>query len=81
MRKVRLGLGTLAAVAVLCSGVIAVAQDKKAPKKGPACNAIKTQATCEARGDCQWIAALMDKDGKQKRVAYCRAKPKEPAKK
>ena len=72
----------MAAAAVLCSGVIAVAQDKKAPKKGPACNAIKTQAACEARGDCQWIAALMDPTtNKQKRAAYCRAKPAAPAQK
>ena len=82
MRKVQLGLGALAAAALLCSSVIAIAQDKKVPKQGPACNAINTQATCEAREDCQWIAALMDaKTGKQTRKAYCRAKPKAPAKK
>jgi hypothetical protein len=75
MFKFGLGLGALAAAAVLSSGIVAVAQDKKAPKKPPACNAIKTQAACEARGDCQWIAALLDKDGKQKRKAYCKSKP------
>ena len=79
MRKLKLGLGTLAAATLLCSSVIAVAQDKKALKTGPACNAIATQATCEARQDCQWIAALMQ-DGKVTRKAYCRAKPKAPAK-
>ena len=70
----------MAAAAVLCWGVIADAQDKKAPKKPPACNSLKTQTACEAREDCQWIAAVM-KDGKQTRAAYCRVKPKTPAKK
>ncbi len=81
MRKLPLGLGALAAVTLLAFGVTAIAQEKKPLKSGPACNAISTQATCEARGDCQWVAASMDKDGKQKRKAYCRAKPKEPDKK
>jgi hypothetical protein len=73
MRKLQLGLGMLAGAALLCSSVIAIAQDKKPPKKGPACNAINTQAPCEAREDCQWIAALMKND-KVARKAYCRAK-------
>jgi hypothetical protein len=79
MHKLRLRLGALAAAALLSSGAVAVAQITKAPKKGPACNAIGTQATCEGREDCQWIAALM-KDGKQMRKAYCRAKPRVPGK-
>ena len=80
MPIVRFGLGALVAASVLGLGAIADAQDKKAPKKPPACNSLKTQAACEAREDCQWIAAVM-KDGKQTRAAYCRAKPKTPAKK
>ena len=75
MRKVPVGLGALAAVTLLAFGATAIAQDKKPLKAGPACNAISTQATCEGRGDCQWVAAAVDKDGKQKRKAYCRAKP------
>jgi hypothetical protein len=81
MGKLQLRFGMVAVLALLCSGVVAVAQDKKPLKKGPACNAIKTQATCEGREDCQWVAALMDAAAKtQKRPAYCRAKPKAPDK-
>jgi hypothetical protein len=80
MRKLPLGLGASTAAALLVWGVMAAAQDAKAPKKGPACNAIKTQATCEGREDCQWIAELK-KDGKVMRKAYCRAKPTPAVKK
>jgi hypothetical protein len=81
MRKLPLGLGASTAAALLVWGVMAAAQDAKAPKKGPACNAIKTQATCEGRADCQWIAAVMDETGKQKRKAYCKSKSGPPGKK
>ena len=83
MRTMHFGLGALAAAAVLCLSVVAGAQDKAKPKS--ACNAIKEETACKADATCTWIAALMDKAGKQKRKAYCRSKPKpkakEPAKK
>jgi hypothetical protein len=81
VRNTFTGLGALAFAAVFGSVPAAVAQPSKEPvKRPPACNAISTQATCEARTDCQWVAALADKDGKQKRKAFCKAKPKTPAK-
>lgn len=58
--------------------------EKKAPvaKAKSACNAITEEAACKADATCSWIAALMDKaTGKQKRKAYCKTKPKPPAKK
>jgi hypothetical protein len=55
---------------------------KAAPKPKSACNAITEEAACKADATCAWVAALMDKTtGKQKRKAYCRTKPKPPAKK
>ena len=54
----------------------------KKPAKPPACKTLKTQAACEARDDCRWISASIDeKTKKQKKAAYCQAKPKAPAKK
>jgi hypothetical protein len=51
-------------------------------KAKSACNAITEEAACKADATCSWIAALMDKaTGKQKRKAYCKTKPKPPAKK
>ena len=50
------------------------------PKAPPACNSLKAQAGCEARTDCEWIAAMVNaKTKKQTRAAYCRSKPKAPA--
>lgn len=70
-----------AALAMFAYG--ASAQEKKtAPAKKPAaCKTIKGQADCEARTDCSWVAESKDAKGKVKAKAYCRAKPKEPAKK
>jgi hypothetical protein len=58
-------------------------EKKAAPAKAKsACNAITEEAACKADATCSWIAALMDKStGKQKRKAYCKTKPKPPAKK
>jgi hypothetical protein len=54
----------------------------KTPKAKSACNAMTEEAACKADATCSWVAALMDKTtGKQKRKAYCRTKPKPPAKK
>ena len=54
----------------------------KKPAAPPACKTIKAQAGCEARtADCTWVAESKDDKGKVKAKAYCRAKPKEPAKK
>ena len=53
-----------------------------AKKPPPKCTTLKTQAPCEAREDCAWTQASIDeKTKKQKKAAYCHAKPKAPAKK
>jgi hypothetical protein len=85
----------MGAAAILMLGSAAQAQTK-APEKAPApkadtkakpkpksaCNAITDEAACKANTTCSWIAALVDaKTGKQKRKAYCKTKPKPPAKK
>lgn len=68
--------------ALTYGGVSAAEKKKEAAPKPPACNSIKDEKACEAREDCTWVAAVTDaKTGKQKRRAYCRAKPKAPAKK
>jgi hypothetical protein len=87
-----LGISAAAALfAVFAFG--ASAQEKKMdpPKKAeavkkekapPACKTLKAQAGCEARtADCTWVAESKDDKGKVKAKAYCRAKPKEAAKK
>jgi len=77
----------LSAAALLLSafaygGVSAAEKKKEAAKAPPACNSLKDEKACEARDDCTWVAAVTDaKTGKQKRRAYCRAKPKAPASK
>ncbi len=56
--------------------------EKKAAKAKSACNAMTEEAACKADATCTWVAALMDaKTNKQKRKAYCKTKPKPPAKK
>jgi hypothetical protein len=80
-----------AAVALALFGYAAQAQAPKKeepkaaakkPAKPPACNTLKAQAACEGREDCRWVAASIDeKTKKQKKAAYCQAKPKAPAKK
>ena len=56
--------------------------EKKPAKPKSACNAKADEAACKADATCAWVAALMDKTtGKQKRKAYCKTKPKPPAKK
>jgi hypothetical protein len=58
------------------------AEPAKKPPAPPACKTIKAQAGCEARtADCTWVGESKDDKGKVKAKAYCRAKPKEPAKK
>ena len=76
----------LSAAALLLSafayGGVSAAEKKKEAAKAPACNSLKDETACAAREDCTWVAAVTDaKTGKQKRRAYCRAKPKAPAKK
>jgi len=73
MRQFRWAFAALAGAGALGLSLAALAQPLK---QGPACNAITTQATCEGRKDCQWVTAVMDKDNKQRRKAYCKAKPK-----
>jgi hypothetical protein len=56
--------------------------EKKAVKAKSACNAMTEEAACKADATCTWVAALMDaKTSKQKRKAYCKTKPRPPAKK
>jgi hypothetical protein len=86
-------LSALAAAACLSLVSVAVAQEKAAPapaaktekkpaKAKSACNGHADEAACKADTTCAWVAAQMDKaTGKQKRKAYCRTKPKPPAKK
>ncbi len=96
MTPFKKGLGaSLGTLAVVMFAHAATAQEKKttttpAPasktdtkaKPKSACNAITEEAACKANATCSWIAALMDaKTGKQKRKAYCKTKPKRPAKK
>jgi len=76
MTGIRFGLCALVTAALLCSGIVVDAEEGKAPKRPPICNAIKRQATCEARTDCTWVAEAMDKNRKITRRAHCRAKPK-----
>ena len=76
MTGIRLGSCALATAALFCSGIVADAQETKAPRKSRACNAIKTQATCQAREDCTWVAEVRDQSGGITRKAYCRAKSK-----
>jgi hypothetical protein len=83
--------GVSAAAAALALFAFGAEAQQKAPDKGapkaaakapPKCNALKQQAECEGRADCGWVAAVVnEKTKKQTRAAYCRAKPKEPAKK
>ena len=74
-----------AAVLVLSAfayGGVSAAEKKKEAAKAPACNSLKDEKACAARDNCTWVAAVKDaKSGKEKRRAYCRAKPKAPAKK
>ena len=79
-------LQVLAAALVLSAfaygGVSAAEKKTGAAKAQPACNSLKDESACTPREDCTWVDAVKDaKTGKQKRRAYCRAKPKAPAKK
>jgi len=60
----------------------APAKTEKVAKAKSACNAKTEETACKADATCAWVAALMDaKTNKQKRKAYCKTKPKPPAKK
>jgi hypothetical protein len=78
MKNVALKTVGMAAAALLAASIFgASAQEKKAApaKKAPACNALKAEADCTARSDCNWVAESKDAKGKVKRKAYCRANP------
>jgi hypothetical protein len=82
MNVLKLSAAALLLSAFAYGGVSAAEKKKEAAKRPPACNSLKVEADCTAREDCTWVAAVMDKkSGKEKRRAYCRAKPKAPAKK
>ena len=76
----------LSAAALILSafayGGVSAAEKKKEAAKPAACNSLKQESGCTVRDDCTWVDAVVDKkSGKEKRRAYCRAKPKAPAKK
>ena len=85
--KLRNILGASAVAVVLAalafSSVSAAEKKKSEATTGmPACNSMPLEAACTLRNDCSWVAAVVDaKTKKEKRKAYCRAKPKTPAKK
>jgi hypothetical protein len=84
MKMLQLSAAALILSAFAYGGVsIAAEKKKEAAKRPPACNSLKVEADCTARDDCTWVDAVVDKkSGKEKRRAYCRAKPKaKPAKK
>jgi hypothetical protein len=83
MKALKLSAAALILSAFAYGGVSAAEKKKKEAAPKPAvCNSLKAEGECEARQDCTWVAAVMDKkSGKEKRRAYCRAKPKAPAKK
>jgi hypothetical protein len=83
IRMLQLSAAALVLSAFAYGGVSAAEKKKEAAKKPPACNSLKDEKACEARDDCTWVAAVTDKKtGKEKRRAYCRAKPKaKPGKK
>ena len=82
IKLLQLSAAALVLSAFAYGGVSAAEKKKEAAPKPAACNTVKEDKGCEAREDCTWVAAVTDaKTGKQKRRAYCRAKPKAPAKK
>ena len=88
MTKMTTSLGISAAAVALALFTIGAQAQQKAPEKSapkaaaqPKCKTIKQQAGCEGRTDCSWVAESKDAKGKVKAKAYCRAKPKEAAKK
>ncbi len=88
MTKMMTGLGISAATVALALFTYGAQAQQKAPEKAapkaaaqPKCTTIKQQAGCEGRTDCSWVAESKDAKGKVKAKAYCRAKPKEAAKK
>lgn len=77
IRLLQLSAAALVLSALAYGGVSAAEKKKEAAPKQAACNSLKAEGECEARQDCTWVAAVMDKkSGKEKRRAYCRAKPK-----
>ena len=82
IKMLQLSAAALMLSAFAYGGAAAAEKKKEVAKRPPACNSLKDEKDCEAREDCTWVEAVMDaKTGKQKRRAYCRAKPKTPAKK
>jgi len=82
IKILQLSAAALVLSAFAYGGVSAAEKKKEAAPRPPACNSLKDEKACEARDDCSWVSAVMDKkSGKEKRRAYCRAKPKMPAKK
>jgi hypothetical protein len=66
------------AVGVLAYGSLIASHDNSAEAAAaPACKTFTKEEDCTARQDCSWVKASIDaKTGKEKRKAYCRAKPK-----
>jgi hypothetical protein len=58
-------------------GSVSAEEKKKKEPLPPACNTLKDEFGCMNRQDCTWVHASVDpKTQKEKRKAYCRAKPK-----
>jgi hypothetical protein len=82
IKMLQLSAAALVISAFAYGSVSAAEKKKEAAKAPPACNSLKDESACTPRADCTWVAAVKDaKTDKQKRKAYCRAKPKTPAKK
>jgi hypothetical protein len=82
IKMLQVSAAALVLSAFAYGGVSAAEKKKEAAKAQPACNSLKDESACTPREDCTWVDAVKDaKTGKQKRRAYCRAKPKAPAKK
>ena len=82
IKMLQLSAAALVLSAFAYGDVSAAEKKKEVAKRPPACNSLKDEKACEAREDCTWVAAVTDKkSGKEKRRAYCRAKPKAAKKK
>jgi hypothetical protein len=82
IKMLQLSAAALVLSAFVYGDVSAAEKKKEAAKAPAACNSLKDESACTRREDCTWVDAVKDaKTGKQKRRAYCRAKPKTPAKK
>jgi len=77
IKLLQLSAAALVLSAFAYGSVSAAEKKKEAAPKPAACNSLKAESGCTVRDDCSWVDAVVDKkSGKEKRRAYCRAKPK-----